>query len=166
MGLMAQAVATPSFPTFPNGCHVCEVEVDAETGVVEIVGYVVADDVGTVINPKLLKGQIHGGIAQGFGQAMLEEMRFDASGQLLTASFMDYAMPRAADLPAFEVQSCPTPTLSNPLGVKGAGEAGTVGALPVLVNAVVDALAPLGVRHIDMPLSPHNVWRAIRAARG
>jgi carbon-monoxide dehydrogenase large subunit len=166
MGLMAQAVATPSFPTFPNGCHVCEVEVDAETGVVEIVGYVVADDVGTVINPKLLKGQIHGGIAQGLGQAMLEEMRFDATGQLLTASFMDYAMPRAADLPAFEVQSCPTPTLSNPLGVKGAGEAGTVGALPVLVNAVVDALAPLGVRHIDMPLSPHNVWRAIRAARG
>jgi carbon-monoxide dehydrogenase large subunit len=166
MGLMAQAVTTPSAPTFPNGCHVCEVEIDPDTGVVAVVSYVVADDVGTVINPKLLKGQIHGGIAQGFGQAVLEDMRFDAGGQLLTASFMDYAMPRAHDLPNFDVHSCPTPTTSNPLGVKGAGEAGTVGALPVVVNAVIDALRPLGVRHIDMPLTPQAVWRAIAAARG
>jgi carbon-monoxide dehydrogenase large subunit len=165
MGLMAQAVTPPNAPTFPNGCHVCEVEVDPDTGVVDVVGYVVADDVGTVINPKLLKGQIHGGIAQGLGQALLEDMRFDASGQLLTASFMDYAVPRAHDLPLFDVQSCPTPTTSNPLGVKGAGEAGTVGALPVVVNAVIDALRPLGVRHIDMPLTAQAVWRAIAAAR-
>ncbi len=165
MGLMAQAVTSPNAPTFPNGCHVCEVEIDPGTGVVDVVGYVVADDVGTVINPKLLKGQIHGGIAQGLGQALLEDMRFDASGQLLTASFMDYAMPRAQDLPLFDVQSCPTPTTSNPLGVKGAGEAGTVGALPVVVNAVIDALRPLGVRHIDMPLTAQAVWRAIAAAR-
>lgn len=161
MGLMAQAVTTPGAPTFPNGCHVCEVEVDPDTGVVQVAGYVVADDVGTVINPKLLNGQIHGGIAQGLGQALLEDMRFDVSGQLLTASFMDYAMPRALDFPALHVHSNPTPTTSNPLGVKGAGEAGTVGALPVVVNAVLDALRPLGVRHIDMPLSPQTVWRAI-----
>lgn len=165
MGLMAQAVTTPTAPTFPNGCHVCEVEIDPDTGVVDVVAYVVTDDVGTVINPLLLKGQIHGGIAQGLGQALLEDMRFDQSGQLLTASFMDYAMPRATNFPALHVHSNPTPTTSNPLGVKGAGEAGTVGALPVVVNAVIDALRPLGVRHIDMPLAPQTVWRAIAAAR-
>jgi carbon-monoxide dehydrogenase large subunit len=159
MGLAAQNVSRPDDGTFPNGCHVAEVEVDPETGVVQLVNYVVADDVGTVVNPLLLKGQIHGGIAQGVGQVLLEEFRFDPSGQPLTASFMDYAMPRATDLPPIEVLSNPQPTTKNPLGVKGAGEAGTVGALPVVVSAVCDAI---GVAHLDMPLTSERVWRALR----
>ena len=122
------------------------------------------DDVGTVINPLLLKGQIHGGISQGLGQVFGEDIRYDANGQLLTASFMDYPMPRAADFPEMVVKSNPVPTKTNPLGVKGAGEAGTVGALPVLINAVVDALRPLGITHIEMPATPERIWAAIRKA--
>ncbi|HWT30429.1 MAG TPA: molybdopterin cofactor-binding domain-containing protein, partial [Propylenella sp.] len=151
--------------TFPNGCHICEVEIEPETGAVAVLGYVVVDDIGTVINPLLVEGQIHGGIAQGFGQALLEQAIYDPeSGQLLTASFSDYTMPRAADLPLIEVESCPAPTKANRLGVKGVGEAGTVGALPAVISAVCDALSPLGIRHIDMPATPERIWRAIREA--
>jgi carbon-monoxide dehydrogenase large subunit len=154
-----------SEPSFPSGCHVCEVEVDPETGAVEVVGYSVIDDVGTVINLLTLKGQIHGGIAQGLGQALMEDVNYDReSGQLLSGSFMDYAIPRADDLACIEIHSNPTPTPSNALGVKGAGEAGVVGALPSVSNAVIHALAPLGVAHIDMPCTPERVWRAIREA--
>jgi carbon-monoxide dehydrogenase large subunit len=164
MGLAADVVLTPDEATFPNGCHVAEVEIDPETGVVRVVSYVVVDDVGTVINPLLLKGQIHGGVAQGLGQVLGESIRYDESGQLVTASFMDYQMPRASDLPSMVVESNAVPTSANPLGAKGAGEAGTVGALPVIVNAIVDALSPFGIRHIDMPATPERVWRAIRDA--
>ncbi|MDE2575587.1 MAG: xanthine dehydrogenase family protein molybdopterin-binding subunit [Rhodospirillales bacterium] len=165
LGLFAQAVVTPDDASFPNGCHVCEVEIDPETGATQLVAYVVVDDVGTVINPLLVKGQVHGGVAQGAGQALLEQIVFDEAGQMLTGSFMDYAMPRADHLPAIDVIANPVPTASNPLGAKGAGEAGTVGALPVVINAVVDALRPLGVRHIDMPATPARIWAALRDAR-
>ena len=166
LGLSALLITRPGDATFPNGCHVCEVEIDPETGESVVVAYVVVDDVGTVINPLLLKGQIHGGIAQGLGQVFGEDIRYDADGQILTASFADYPMPRAADFPEMVVKSNPVPTKTNPLGVKGAGEAGTVGALPALLNAVVDALRPLGIRHIEMPATPERVWRTIRDARG
>lgn len=149
-------------PTYPNGCHVCEVEIDPETGVTKLARYVVVDDVGTVINPMIVKGQMHGGIAQGAGQVLMEQIEFDEDGQLVTGSFLDYAMPRADDMPLFNVETCPVPTAMNPLGVKGAGEAGTVGALPVLVIAALDALRPFGVTHIDMPLTPERVWQAIK----
>ena len=152
---------------FPNGCHVCEVEIDPETGTVEVVDYSVVDDVGTVLNPLLLKGQIHGGVAQGLGQAVMERVVFDpGSGQNLSGSFMDYAMPRAADICAIRVAANPVPTATNPLGVKGAGEAGTVGALPAVTGAILDALAPLGVDALPMPAAPETVWRAIAAAGG
>jgi carbon-monoxide dehydrogenase large subunit len=165
-GLFETATFVPPSDTWPNGCHACEVEIDPETGAVTLVAYVVADDVGTVINPLTLKGQIHGGVAQGVGQALMEQVVYDPdSGQLLTASFMDYAIPRAEALPDVVVESHPVPTKLNPLGAKGAGEAGTVGALPVVMNAVLDALAPVGVRHLDMPASPGRVWQAIRDAR-
>jgi carbon-monoxide dehydrogenase large subunit len=166
LGLSALVINRPAEASFPNGCHVCEVEIDPETGVTELVAYTVVDDVGTVINPLLLKGQIQGGIVQGWGQVFGEQVLYaPESGQMLTASFQDYPMPRAADLCPMTVLSNPVPTANNPLGVKGAGEAGTVGAIPVLVNAVVDALRPLGLRHLDMPLTPERVWRAIQAAR-
>src|SRR5712664_2506092 len=165
-GLYETGTFSPKQATWPNGCHVCEVEIDPDTGAVEIVSYVIVDDVGTVINPVTLKGQIHGGVAQGVGQALMEQVVYDReSGQLLTASFMDYAMPRADTFPDMHVESHPVPTKLNPLGAKGAGEAGTVGALPVVMNAVLDALAPLGVRHLDMPASAERVWNAIRDAR-
>lgn len=160
--LDVSAMIPPDAATFPNGCHVCEVEIDPETGETEITRYHVVDDVGTVINPLLMKGQIHGGIAQGVGQALGEAIVYEEdSGQMLTGSFMDYRMPRAADLPAFNVLSNPQPSKANPLGAKGAGEAGTGGALPVVINAVVDALSKYGVRHIDMPATPQRIWRAI-----
>jgi aerobic carbon-monoxide dehydrogenase large subunit len=166
LGLDAQAVVAPPGPTFPNGCHACEVEIDPDTGAVRIVRYAVVDDVGRVVNPLLLKGQIHGGIAQGAGQALCEALCYDGgSGQLLTGSFMDYAMARADDLPCFAVGSNEVAARTNPLGIKGAGEAGTVGALPAVLNAVNDALAPLGIRHFDMPATPERVWRAIRDAK-
>jgi carbon-monoxide dehydrogenase large subunit len=165
MGLIAQAVTTPSAPNFPNGVHVCEVEIDPETGVVTVLRYLVVDDVGTVINPMLVKGQIHGGVAQGLGQALLEKVVFDETGQLVSGSFMDYAMPRASDLSVIDVVSNPVPTPTNPLGVKGVGEAGAVGALSVVINAIVHALEPLGIRHVDMPATPHRIWRIIQDSR-
>jgi|SRR5579884_1880376 carbon-monoxide dehydrogenase large subunit len=161
-GLSASAVYAAPVANYPNGCHVCEVEIDRETGETRIVRYTVVDDVGTVMNEKLLHGQIHGGIAQGAGQALMEDIRFDRSGQLVTASFMDYAMPRAHHFCRFEVESNPVPTTTNPLGVKGAGEAGCVGALPAVMNAVIDALSEFGVRHIEMPATPERIWRAMR----
>jgi aerobic carbon-monoxide dehydrogenase large subunit len=157
----------PKDATFPNGCHVCEVEIDPETGKTDLVRYTVVDDVGTVINPLLMKGQIVGGVAQGVGQALLEQIVHDPeTGQLLTASFMDYAMPRATDMPRLNVESHPVPTLNNPLGAKGAGEAGTVGALPAVMNAVCDALASAGAGPLDMPATAPRVWQALRAVRG
>jgi carbon-monoxide dehydrogenase large subunit len=156
---------TPSTPTFPNGCHVCEVEIDPETGQIEIVRYHVVDDFGTVINPLLLRGQVQGGIAQGVGQAMLERTVYeDGSGQLITGTLADYALPRAEDLPGLEFSYNVVPCRTNPLGVKGAGEAGAIGAPPALVNAVVDAVRELGIDHLDMPLTPERLWRALRDA--
>ena len=165
-GLYETGTFAPKQDTWPNGCHVCEVEIDPETGAVALLTYVVVDDVGTVVNPVTLAGQIHGGVAQGAGQALMEEVVYDReSGQVLTASFMEYAIPRADTFPDLVVGSNPVPTRLNPLGAKGAGEAGTVGALPAVMNAVIDALAPLGVRHLDMPATPERVWRAIQEAR-
>ena len=166
-GFDERAAFTPPAVTFPNGCQVCEVEIDPATGAVRVVRHTVVDDVGRMVNPMLVKGQIHGGIVQGLGQGLFEDLVYDRdTGQLLSGSFMDYAMPRADDMPFFDVDSHEVPTQVNPLGAKGVGEAGTVGALPALLNAVNDALAPLGVRHLDMPLTPERVWRAIRDARG
>jgi carbon-monoxide dehydrogenase large subunit len=151
---------------YPVACHACECEVDPETGVVALRRYVVAQDAGRLINPEIARGQLHGGVAQGVGQGLMEEARYDAqSGQLVTGSFMDYAMPRADDLPDLECVFIEGPPGDNPLGVKGIGEAGATGSAPAVVNAVLDALAPLGVTHIDMPLTPFRVWTAIRAAR-
>ena len=161
-GLFATAVYKAPVNNYPNGCHICELEIDRETGKVEITRYSVVDDFGTVLNPLLLHGQVHGGIAQGAGQALMEDIHFDASGQLVTASFMDYAMPHAHDLCDMEVESNPVPTKTNPLGVKGAGEAGCVGALPAVANALVDALSEFGVKHIEMPATPERIWRAMR----
>ena len=151
--------------TYPNGCHVCEVEVDPDTGVVDVLRYTVVDDLGKLINPLLVDGQVHGGIVQGLGQALMENCVYDReSGQLLSGTFMDYAMPRADDFPFFDVAYNEIPCATNPLGIKGAGEAGTIGSAPAAINAIVDALSPLGVRHVDMPATPANVWRAIRRA--
>jgi carbon-monoxide dehydrogenase large subunit len=164
-GLYETGTFSPKQDTWPNGCHVCELEIDPDTGVVTLDRYVVIDDVGTVINPVTLKGQIHGGVAQGVGQALLEQIVYEPeSGQLLTSSFMEYAMPRADTFCDMHIESNPVPTKLNPMGAKGAGEAGTVGALPVVINAVMSALAPLGVRDLDMPASSERVWRAIQDA--
>jgi carbon-monoxide dehydrogenase large subunit len=165
-GMYETGTFAPDDNTYPNGCHICEVEIDPDTGALDIVKYVVIDDVGTVVNPLGLKGQIHGGVAQGLGQALMEEVVYDReSGQNLTGSFMDYSMPRADTMPYMEVTSNPVPTKRNPLGAKGAGEAGTVGALPAIVNAVVDALAPLGVKSLDMPATSKRIWQAMRDAQ-
>jgi len=165
-GLFETGTFSPADTTYPNGSHVCEVEIDAETGELEILNYVVVDDVGTVVNPIGLKGQIHGGIAQGLGQAVMEQVVYDReSGQMLSGSFMDYAMPRAEDFGPIKVESNPCPTKLNPIGAKGAGEAGTVGALPAIVNAVMNALEPLGVKHIEMPTTSQRIWQAIKDAR-
>jgi len=165
-GLEETSFYDPANFTYPAGAYVCEVEVDPETGHVDVLNFVAADDFGNVVNPMIVEGQVHGGLAQGIGQAMLEGCRYDADGQLVTASYMDYAMPRAADVPMFTVDhSCNTPCTHNPLGVKGCGEAGAIGSPPAFVNAVIDALSPLGVTHIDMPLTPHRVWQAIETAR-
>jgi carbon-monoxide dehydrogenase large subunit len=152
--------------TFPNGCHVAEVEVDPETGVVAVVKYACVNDFGTVINPMIVDGQLHGGVVQGIGQTLMELTAYDSEGQLLTGSFMDYALPRAVDTPNFEVVSHPVPTKTNPLGVKGCGEAGCAGSLTSIMNAVVDALSEYGIRHIDMPATPYRVWQAIQSAGG
>ena len=165
-GLFESATYQPSHDTYPNSCHIAEVEIDSETGVVDLVAYLVVDDVGTVINPLTLKGQIHGGVAQGAGQILTEQVVYEpGSGQLLSASFMDYAMPRADQMCDIEVLSKPVPTATNPLGVKGAGEAGCVGALPAVMIAVMNALKPLGVDSLDMPATSERVWRAIEEAR-
>ena len=166
-GLYENATFLGQKDTFPNGCHICEAEVDPETGTVTVDRYAVVDDVGTVMNPIGLKGQIHGGVAQGIGQILSEQVVWDReSGQLLTASFLDYAMPTAQMIPSMEIKSNPVPTQYNPLGAKGAGEAGTVGAMPVVMNAIMDALAPLGVKDVAMPATAQNVWRAIQEAKG
>jgi carbon-monoxide dehydrogenase large subunit len=154
-------------PNFPNGCHAAEVEIDPETGRIVVSQFAVIDDVGRVINPILVAGQVHGGLAQGIGQALMENVAYDAaSGQSLSASFMDYCMPRADDLPSFAIGHHDVPSPTNPLGVKGVGEAGCVAAPPALLNAVLDALAPLGVKTCAMPITPERVWRAITQARG
>jgi carbon-monoxide dehydrogenase large subunit len=152
---------------FPNGCQVAEVEIDPDTGTVVLDRLHIVDDVGMVMNPLLLKGQLYGGVAQGVGQVLMEDIVYDQeSGQLITGSFMDYCMPRAADFPDIPIETHPVPTPTNPIGVKGAGESGTVGAPPAIMAAIMDALAPLGVEEFDMPASPHRVWRAIQAAKG
>jgi carbon-monoxide dehydrogenase large subunit len=152
-------------PTFPNGTHVCEVEIDPDTGVIQVARYHVVDDFGTIVNPLLLAGQVQGGIAQGIGQALLERTVYDPqSGQLLTGSFVDYGLPRAHDIPPIDIQFNSIRCVTNPLGIKGAGEAGAIGACPAVVNAAIDALAPLGITHVDMPLTPETIWRAIVAA--
>jgi len=148
--------------TFPNGCHVAEVEIDPETGIVQIVRYTGVNDFGTIVNPMLVAGQLHGGVAQGIGQALMEHVSYDQNGQPITGSFMDYAMPRAQDVPLMAVGDHPVPAKSNPLGTKGCGEAGCAGSLSTIVNAVVDALSEYGITHIDMPLTPERVWRAIK----
>jgi carbon-monoxide dehydrogenase large subunit len=150
---------------FPNGCHVCEVEVDPDTGVIEVVKYTSVNDFGTVINPMLVEGQIHGGVVQGIGQAFLERTVYDDEGQFLTGSFMDYCLPRATDAPPFETIHHPVPAKTNPLGIKGCGEAGCAGSLTSVMNAIVDALSEYGVRHIDMPATPEKVWQAIQAGK-
>ncbi|MDN3275405.1 xanthine dehydrogenase family protein molybdopterin-binding subunit [Frankia sp. RB7] len=158
--------SAPVPSAFPNGCHVAEVEVDPETGVVQIVRYSAVNDFGTVINPMLVAGQLHGGVVQGIGQALMEHVRYDEGGQPITGSLMDYALPRAEDVPFMEVGDHPVPAKSNPLGTKGCGEAGCAGSLSTVVNAVVDALSDYGIKHIDMPLTPERVWRAIQDAKG
>ena len=163
--LDVQIIADGPPSAFPNGCHIAEVEVDPETGVVEVVRYTFVNDFGTVINPLLVNGQAHGGIVQGIGQALLEHTVYDGHGQLVTGSYMDYAMPRASDAPMFVHDFHPVPAKTNVLGAKGCGEAGCAGALPSVMNALVDALSEHGVRHIDMPATPERVWRAIRQAR-
>ena len=165
-GLAAAGDFQPGEVTYPNGCHICEVEVDPETGSVEVVGYAAVEDVGRVLNPRLVEGQIHGGVAQGLGQALKELVAHDAEAQVLSGSFMDYGLPLATDLPPIRVATREVPTAVNPLGAKGVGEAGTVGALAAAMNAVLAALHPLGVRHLDMPASPPRVLAAVAAARG
>jgi aerobic carbon-monoxide dehydrogenase large subunit len=151
--------------TYPNGCHVAEVEVDPDTGAAEVVKYTAVNDFGTVVNPLLVEGQTHGGVVQGLGQALLEAAVYDKDGQLITGSFMDYAMPRAKNTPSFVVENHPVPTKLNPVGAKGCGEAGCSGGLPTVMNAVVDALSEYGVRHIEMPATPQRIWQTIQAAQ-
>jgi carbon-monoxide dehydrogenase large subunit len=166
-GLVESGEFTPTACTFPNGTHICEVEIDSETGVTRIVRYSAVEELGRVLNPMIVAGQIHGGVVQGVGQALGEIIAHDPeSGQMLTASFMDYQMPRADEYPEFRLATREVPTAVNPLGAKGVGEAGTVGALGAAMNAINDALAPLGIRHFDMPATPGRVWAAIRAAGG
>ena len=163
VGLQGVGAAAADVPSFPNGCHICEVEVDPETGAVALDRYTVVDDIGTVVNPLLARGQIMGGVAQGAGQALLEDVIHDRdSGQLLSGSLMDYGVPRADNLPAIATDFSPVASLSNPLGIKGVGEGGTVAATPTVMNAILDALAPLGVADVPMPATPERVWQAIR----
>jgi carbon-monoxide dehydrogenase large subunit len=163
-GLSATYFFEPKNFTFPFGTHICVVEIDRETGDIGLLRYVAVDDCGKVINPMLVDGQLHGGIVQSIGQALYEEVVYDEQGQLVTGTLMDYAVPRASMIPWFELDRTETPSPVNPMGVKGVGEAGTIGATPAIVNAVVDALSPFGVRHIDMPIKPENVWRLVNAS--
>jgi carbon-monoxide dehydrogenase large subunit len=165
-GLDETAFYDPTNFTYPAGTHICEVEVDPDTGQVQVVGFSACDDFGNIINPMIVAGQVHGGLAQGIGQALLEHCVYDRdTGQLLTGSLMDYALPRADDVPSFKVGTQVTPCTHNPLGAKGCGEAGAIGAPAALMNAVLDALGPAGVTHLDMPASPHRVWQALQQAR-
>ena len=164
-GLEASAMYSPDGQNHPNGCHACELTVDPETGVVKLERYTVVDDLGRVINPMICEGQVHGGVAQGAGQALMELVAYDpASGQLLSGSFSDYCMPRADDFPHITTGFEEIPSTSNPLGVKGVGEAGAVSTPPAIIEAILDALRPLGVDDISMPATPQRVWESIRAA--
>src|SRR5207253_1735850 len=163
--LQASVTWDPPNFTFPFGTHICVVEVDEETGRVEVLNYVAVDDVGNQVNPLIVEGQVHGGVAQGVAQALWEEAVYDADGNLQTVTLADYAVPSAAELPSFVTDSTVTPSPSNPLGVKGVGETGTIASTPAVVNAVVDALSPFGVTDIAMPMSPERVWRTIQEAR-
>ena len=159
-GLKEGAFYDPANFTFPAGCYICEVEVDPETGDTQIVDFVAADDFGRIINPMIVEGQVHGGLAQGIGQALCEDTTYDDNGQLLTASYMDYRMPRAADVPSFKVSTTTTLCPHNPLGIKGCGEAGAIGSPPAVINAITDAI---GNNDLTMPASPHKVWAALQA---
>jgi aerobic carbon-monoxide dehydrogenase large subunit len=164
-GLCESATHKSLAPNWPNGCHLCEVEIDPDTGIIEMIGYWVVEDVGTVVNPMLLAGQVQGGIAQGWGQVVTEKVEYEKySGQLVTGSFMDFCMPRAGVAESITISHHPVPTKTNPLGVKGGGESGTIGSLPCIMNAIVDALSPLGISNIDMPATPEKVYTAIRNA--
>ncbi|MGA9034052.1 MAG: xanthine dehydrogenase family protein molybdopterin-binding subunit [Pseudolabrys sp.] len=158
-------VKDPVPSAFPNGCHIAEVEVDPETGAANVVRYTAVNDLGTIVNPLLVEGQIQGGVVQGLGQVLLEQAVYDSDGQLVTGSFMDYAMPRAHDAPMINIVSHPVPTKSNPLGAKGCGEAGTSGGLPSVANAVIDALSEYDIRHLEMPMTPARIWQAIQGAK-
>ncbi|MFQ5983216.1 MAG: xanthine dehydrogenase family protein molybdopterin-binding subunit, partial [Woeseiaceae bacterium] len=162
-GLSTASAFNPEAQSFPNGCHICEVEIDRETGRIKIVRYTAVDDFGTVVNPLLLAGQVHGGIAQGIGQALLEDCLYeDQNGQLLSGSLLDYCLPRADDLPFIDLERIDgIPCTTNPLGIKGVGETGAIAAPPAVVNAVIGALSEVGVTHIDMPATSEKVWRAI-----
>jgi carbon-monoxide dehydrogenase large subunit len=160
-GLEASSFFEPDNFTFPFGTHIVAVEVDRETGEVSFVRYVAVDDCGHIVNPLLVEGQVQGGITQSLGQALLEQVVYDENGQLITGEFMDYAIPRASDIPEYELGHTITPSPVNPLGIKGVGEAGTIGATPAIANAVIDALSPLGVKHVDLPLKPEKLWRII-----
>jgi carbon-monoxide dehydrogenase large subunit len=164
VGLEAAGTFAAEPPCYPNGCHTCEVEIDPQTGVVEVVRYTAVDDVGKAMNPLLVEGQVHGGVAQGLGQALMEHVVYDQSGQLLSGTFMDYAMPRADDLPNLESEVAEIPSATNPLGIKGAGEAGATGAPPAIMAAVLDALKPYGIEEFDMPATPQRVWQALHKA--
>ncbi len=164
--LDSEATFDPENFSFPHGTHLCATEVDTETGRVTIRKYVCVDDVGVAVNPLIIEGQVHGGLAQGIAQALFEEASYDADGNLTTGTFVDYTVPSAADLPEFVTDRTETPATSNPLGVKGVGEAGTIASTPAVVNAIVDALRPMGVTDVRMPCTPERVWQAIRDARG
>jgi carbon-monoxide dehydrogenase large subunit len=162
--LHAKATFTGRIPAYPTGCAICEVEIDPDTGAIAIVRYTSIDDAGQAINPLILHGQVHGGIVQGLGQALLEDVVYGDGGQVLSGSFMDYALPRAHHVPSFAVELAEDPTKGNPLRVKGGGEAGITPALAVTMNAIMDALSIYGIEHIDMPATPHRIWNAIQQA--
>ena len=165
-GLNETAFYDPTNFTYPAGTHIAEVEIDPETGVVRLDRFTAVDDFGNIINPMIVEGQVHGGLVQGIGQALLEHCVYDPdSGQLISGSYMDYTMPRADDMPQFKVDTVVTPCTHNPLGTKGCGEAGAIGSPPAVINAVLDALAPLGVKDLDMPATPLRVWEAIQSAQ-
>jgi aerobic carbon-monoxide dehydrogenase large subunit len=161
VGLTGAGAFSANVPSFPNGCHICEVELDGDTGTVRIDRYCVVDDIGTVINPLLAEGQIHGGVVQGAGQALLEDIIHDENGSFLTGSLMDYGIPRADNMPAINVRFSPVASKSNPLGVKGVGEGGTVASTPTVMNAILDALQSFGVADVLMPATPQRIWAAI-----
>jgi carbon-monoxide dehydrogenase large subunit len=164
-GLSATSFFEPKNFTFPFGTHIAVVEIDRETGEIHFQRYIAVDDCGNMINPMLVHGQVHGGIVQSLGQALYEEAVYDDQGQLASGTLMDYAIPKAAMIPWFEMDSTVTPSPVNPMGVKGVGEAGSIGATPAIVSAVIDALSPYGVLHMDMPIKPENVWRIISGAK-